>query len=215
MGRFVDFAELKRRVSIEQVARMLRLQTKQEGDRLRAPCPACQKGDDRAIVITPAKEVFYCHAIGMGGDCIRLAAHIREEPLPDAAAWIQAQLGEPTVTGSSTVTGNSTPTVNSNATAEPRLTKEDAALAKIAARLDPEHPVLAKLGLSTATAEKLGIGVDNRGVMRGRLCLPLYEDGQLVGFLGLSLDPMPDVKLPKNLVEPPSAQVIPITSKTG
>jgi hypothetical protein len=57
---FVDFAALKQRVSIEQTAVLLGLQTNPAGNQLRAACPACKEGGDRAIVITPEKGLFYC-----------------------------------------------------------------------------------------------------------------------------------------------------------
>lgn len=192
MGRFVDFAELKKRVCIEQVARMLGLKTKQEGDRLRAPCPACQKGDDRTLVITPTKEVFYCHAMGMGGDLIRLAAHVREESLPDAAGWIQDQLGNPT----STVSSNTSTVTSSNVpAAQPLTSKHDFDpsetwveppkgwrppekkshhfdRAKYQAGLDRTHELLKDIPQDFI--ERADIGVSNRGALRG-IVLPAYD----------------------------------------
>jgi hypothetical protein len=40
-------------------------------------CPAC-KSDSRGIVITPAKNLFYCFSAKEGGDQIALAAHVRD-----------------------------------------------------------------------------------------------------------------------------------------
>jgi len=59
---FIDFAELKKSATIERTVEHLRLQTKQEGSQLRTACPACGHGGDRAIVITPHKQMFYCFA---------------------------------------------------------------------------------------------------------------------------------------------------------
>ena len=41
MNGFVDFSEVKARCSIEQAAKLLGLQTTEERNQLRAPCPAC------------------------------------------------------------------------------------------------------------------------------------------------------------------------------
>jgi hypothetical protein len=46
---FVDFKKVKETVSIEQTAVLLGLQTKPAGSQLRAACPACKEGGDRAI----------------------------------------------------------------------------------------------------------------------------------------------------------------------
>ena len=43
---FIDFAELKRNVGIEQVLTMLQLNLKRQGQQLRGPCPACKSGGD-------------------------------------------------------------------------------------------------------------------------------------------------------------------------
>jgi len=77
---FVDFAELKARVSIEQAAQMLGLHLVPHGSQSRSPCPACKSGGDRALVVTPAKGLFYCFAQKIGGDAIALTAHIRGIP---------------------------------------------------------------------------------------------------------------------------------------
>ena len=58
MSGYVDFADVKARCSIVQAAKLLGLKTTEERMQLRAPCPACQNGGPRAIVITPAKNLF-------------------------------------------------------------------------------------------------------------------------------------------------------------
>ena len=52
---FVDFAELKTRVSIEQAMQMLGLKLVMHGSQYRGACPACQTGGDRALIVTPAE----------------------------------------------------------------------------------------------------------------------------------------------------------------
>ena len=90
----VDFKEVKARFDIEKVAQLLGLQLKQAGQAFRGPCPACDSGGERALVITPSKGVWYCWAAHVGGDQLALAAHIRKCEVKDAAAWLDG--GEPT-----------------------------------------------------------------------------------------------------------------------
>ena len=59
---FVDFVELKSRVSIEHAVAMLSLTLNKAGAQLRGPCPICNAGGDRALVVTPDKGLFYCFA---------------------------------------------------------------------------------------------------------------------------------------------------------
>ena len=74
--KFIDFQELKKTVLIEDAVPLLGLNLKPSGGQLRGACPACKKGGERALVITPAKQAFYCFGSGQGGDVIGLAAHI-------------------------------------------------------------------------------------------------------------------------------------------
>jgi hypothetical protein len=65
---FVDFAELKTRVSIEQAMQMLALSLTLHGAQYRGACPTCKTGGDRALIVTPAKGLFYCFAAKIGGE---------------------------------------------------------------------------------------------------------------------------------------------------
>ena len=57
MGTYVDFQQIKATVSIEQVLDMLGVKhLKPHGDALRGHCPCCKEGNDRAFVVTPAKN---------------------------------------------------------------------------------------------------------------------------------------------------------------
>ena len=57
MSKFIDFAELKTRVRIEDVFPMLDLDLKFSGDQWRGVCPACQSGE-RSLVVRAARATF-------------------------------------------------------------------------------------------------------------------------------------------------------------
>jgi hypothetical protein len=88
----VDFAKLKEQVPIQQAAELLGLDLVPDGQAFRCPCPQCQRGGDRAIVITPAKKAYYCFAEKKGGDCIALVAHVKGMGQRQAAEWLLEQL---------------------------------------------------------------------------------------------------------------------------
>ena len=73
---YIDFADLKSRVSMERTIERLSLELRKNGNQLRGFCPACKTGGDRALAITPSKQMFYCFAGQAGGDQIALVAHI-------------------------------------------------------------------------------------------------------------------------------------------
>jgi hypothetical protein len=73
--------------------------------------------------------------------------------------------------------------------------------------LDPEHPYLAKRGIGRELAAALGLGyfAGARGMMVGRVCIPIHNaEGQLVAYAGRWAGPEEDLpegeekyKLPK------------------
>ncbi len=171
MSSFIDFNVLKETVTIDQVAGLLGLELKQSGGQLRGPCPACKSGGDRALVITPEKGVYYCFADKKGGDLIALAAHIREVGMKDAAEFI-----------------------HNSATVPQETAKETKKLQPLT--LDPNHELVTAIGLDPASADALGIGYANKGIMKGQVAIPLRdENGELLHYVGVDSP----VTLPKAL----------------
>ncbi len=197
MAAFVDFAVLKERVTIEQVLEMLQIQVRRQGAQLRAPCPACKTGGDRALVVTPAKSLFYCFAARQGGDQIALAAHVNGCKINEAAALIWRNFGtvQVPVSRNSTVPGNSTSTVVSGSlnAGEKRL--------QPLTYLEALHPTVQALGVSAATCEAFEAGYAGKGIMRGRLAVPVKaKDGTLLAYVGIAVDreQSPQNLLPSN-----------------
>jgi hypothetical protein len=67
MSGLIDF-DVRASCSIEQAAKLLDRKTTEERSGLPAPCPACGSRGPRAIVITPAKNLFHCFPSKAGGD---------------------------------------------------------------------------------------------------------------------------------------------------
>lgn len=52
-------------------------------------------------------------------------------------------------------------------------------------KLDAAHPYLAERGVSLEIAEAFGLGYCSRGMMQGRICIPIHnEAGELVAYAG-------------------------------
>lgn len=52
-------------------------------------------------------------------------------------------------------------------------------------RLDPSHPYLHDRGFNSATVERFGLGFCDRGMLQGRIAIPLHDaNGRLVGYAG-------------------------------
>jgi DNA primase len=193
---FVDFAELKTRVSIEQAMQMLGLNLTLHGTQYRGACPACKTGGDRALIVTPAKGLFYCFAAKTGGDVIALTAHIRGISVKDAADELNRAFG--TVQNSTSTVSKLRATAPQAQEARKQPTFDPEAYA---ARLDASHASLASLGISAETLKTWKAGYSNSGTNRGRLAIALHDrDGNILGFAGRSLsDEQPALTIPNGI----------------
>lgn len=187
---FIDFAELKARVSIEDAVAYLNIEMKERNGQLRSSCPHCG-GADRTLVVTPSKQAFYCWNSKKGGDCISLVAHALDIPVKEAAAKLWERYCTSTVPSTSTVP-------------EERRSEETQKLQPLS-YLEPEHDAVVAVGFDTRIAEELGIGYAGKGLMRGLVAIPIRDDrGKLRGYIGIE-----EAKLPKDFQPPENVVAFP------
>ena len=166
---YVDFKAIKEAVSIEDAANFLNLSLKKSGNQLRSGCPACKPDDERILVITPGRNLFYCFDAKVGGDCIALVQHITGLDAKDAASYLAPQ------------ERTSKATVPQAARAETTAPKKEFDPVAFAAKLSFTDEV-AELGISEEDATRLQIGFT-----RGRIYIPVRnEDGSISGFVGFA-----------------------------
>lgn len=167
---YIDFTEVKDRISIEVAADMLGLELKEKSGQLRGPCPVCEKGGPRAMCITPSKQKWYCFGCQTGGDQIALAAHIRGEHPKEAAHFLMGT--DPEERG-----GNQRPKAT---------TQQKSNAFSPLDYLEPEHDAVEALGISPLDAGEIGIGYAKRGVGRGSVMIPIrLECGSLIGYVAV------------------------------
>ena len=134
---FINFAELKAAIPIEDAARALRLKLTPDGDGFRSPCPACKSDNLRAIKVTPGKG-FYCHSGGQeaSGSVIDLVKHVKGyKTLGEAAQFLLEEFG----TVDSTVPSDSNSTVSKErATVPQEQRREPTRPPKKETAFDPE-----------------------------------------------------------------------------
>jgi hypothetical protein len=183
----VDFADLKQRISIEQVASWLGAQLKPHGPQLRGPCPICKAGGDRAFVITPAKGCYYCFGdCKKGGDAIQLAANAKDLSVKEAAEAIAQHFG---LAPKAPVPDRS-----------PQPQQEKGML-KPLDYLQPDHETVRALGLNQETAAAFGLGYAAKGILRGRVAVPIRDGaGVLLAYCGIATakDQSPKFLFPSN-----------------
>ena len=172
---YVDFKAIKEAVSIEDAANLLNLSLKKSGNQLRSGCPACKPDDERILVITPARGLFYCFDAKVGGDCIALVQHITGLDAKDAASYLAPQER----TRSAESPRISKATVPQAARAETTAPKKEFDPVAFASKLQYTNEV-AELGISEEDATRLQIGFT-----RGKVYFPVRnEDGSISGFIG-------------------------------
>lgn len=162
--KFVDFAELKERVSFGQAIALLGITMQKHGTQWRGPCTACKKGGDRALVVTEGKG-FFCFATHTGGDVIAFVAHVRGCAVKEAAMLLARDTVPSTV---------------------PEVVKEgDKSLAPLT-YLEHDHAAVLAVGFDPEIAKRLGIGYAPKGIMRGTVAIPIRDStGALLGYIGV------------------------------
>jgi len=167
--KFIDFPDLKARVSIEQAAQMLGLNLTKHGSQFRGSCPV-HGGGDRTLVVTPLKG-FYCFGEKQGGDQISLVAHCRQVPVRDAAAWMLDGLG-----------GAASKPAREKLPAAPQRPPNGL---KALDYLQHDHESVKALGLAPETVQAWGAGFAAKGILRGRFAVPIHDrEGTLLAYVG-------------------------------
>ena len=180
MSAFVDFNNVKNKFTIEDVMKKLGLNFTLKNNQYRGACPRCE-GHERALVITPAKGLWYCFDAKQGGDQIQLTAHLKDVSAKEAAQWI---------IGKDSSSHNSQ---GGNGRAEGPDSKGLTALPY----LEADHPAVVALGFDAAIAEALGVGFAPRGTMSGRVLIPLRTPtGTLAGYAGIDFADDAPLRLP-------------------
>lgn len=171
----IDFQQVKADNPIEKVAELLGLQLKKAGNTFRCPCPSGE-GNDRGMVITPEKGVFYSFPKQKGGDCLALISFVKGCSPKEAAEWL---------------VGDKQPEKKQSASSTKGGEKPSEGFSPLT-YLDPQHEAVIALGFDPDDAAKLGIGFAPRGVLKGHVAVPVRnEDGSIAGYIGID-----EAKLP-------------------
>lgn len=202
-----DFAQIKASVTITQVIEMLGITgLTPNGDTFRGYCPICKEGNNRAFVVTPARNIFYCFSEKKGGSVIDLVARFKRIPEAQAGQQIAAHFG---LNGAATSSAGGASKAADNAPATSEGTQERKPVGfdprEYMRGLDAGHAALKNFGIPAATIRDFDGGYCAKGLNRGRLALPVHDaDGAILGFMGLALKgEQPDILYPKGFEPPP------------
>lgn len=190
---WVDFAALKRNVSFLTILEHYRLVDgfKRKGDKLTGPCPLHHGNSSTACHIDLKKGAYKCFtrckAMGLrgGGNILDFVADMEkyglgEDGIKRAADLIMEIIGR----GSASVP----PGAPNPEPHKPEETPENKPLA-FELHLVAKHPYFEQRGLTSETVKHFGLGLAEKGMMKGRICIPIHDHrGDLVAYAGRALD---------------------------
>lgn len=242
-NNWVDYKEIKAKVSIEQILGHYGLLDKlrRKGDNLIGPCPIHGGNNPGQFHVSTTKNAFHCFGnCKKGGNIIDFVCAMEkldrdnQEEFRKAALLIQEWFlletrvsntrpeaygfpsGAPAGGAEAGSPGPGERQGGAPGGPEPQLVKEEAGENQLAKEkkegahstgtknnakgkeevvnpplkfslknLDPDHPYLAERGLTKETIEVFGIGGCQKGMMAGRIAIPIHNDaGELVAYSG-------------------------------
>lgn len=204
MGNWINFAELRARISLEDVIyKFYKIETlKRDGTKLVGACPVHDGDSPRAFSAELTRNVWMCFTKNHGGNQLDFVAQKEGLSIRDAALKLQEfffatepPTVAPTVLNGGRATSASPPASATTppAPSSPKLRDSDETDINppLSLKLDlkPDHPhLITDRQLKPETIARFGVGYCSRGVMRGAIAIPIHdEEGELVAYAGRRL----------------------------
>jgi DNA primase len=199
---WVDFAAVKRAVSLEAVLRYYQVPgLRRHHAQLQGCCPIHRGQRDDSFRVHLAKNAFQCFACQARGNVLDFVAAMEKCSLREAALRLQQWFGVSAPSGSPGVWPRAAAAGRQPAELVRKKEEGNAPLRFALTGVEPDHPYLAQRGIDAATAVEFGLGLySGPGLLSGRIVIPIRnERGQLVAYAGRALDDRPPkYKLPVN-----------------
>lgn len=172
-----DFADVRDKVSLETVCAWIGIELRKQGTQLRSTCPFCKGGKSLCFTVTPEMAMWkcFCGDCPGHGDVTDLVARVGRISKKDAAAEIMAKFAE---------------------VSKPADVPEfDADV--YASKLESEHEMVQEMGLTPEQAKAARIGFCRKGVLAGRVAIPVKMPDGSTQYMGHNPTKDPAWKLPK------------------
>lgn len=191
---WVDYKEIKERVSIEMVLERYGVELKKKGKNLVGCCPIHKGSNPSQFSVSTEKNIFNCFGnCKTGGNVIDFVALMEfgnkeNQSVREAALLIKNWFSP----GSKNEPGGNK---------QVRKKKEDQKQTDNAPKvnkplsftltsLDPEHAFFEERGILQATVKHFGLGYCSKGMMKDRIAIPIHDHkGHLVAYCGRGLTP--------------------------
>jgi DNA primase len=196
---FVDFKAVKAAVTMEQVLERYGLlgQFKRQGESLSGPCPIHQGTNPTQFRVSTSKNLWNCFSeCKNGGNVLDFIAQMEDVSIHAAAlkaiAWFGLKLEAQPRDPESPERDGGAPPAKGAARGKPKEGAPEQEKAgpnvPLKFRLDklqPDHPFLAERGLAPETVAAFGAGFCAKGMMAGRIAIPIHNaEGAVVAYAG-------------------------------
>jgi DNA primase len=198
MSTWIDFKQLRANLDFEELLRHYGVEVRRRGDQHHGFCPLPGhqgKKNSPSFSANLARGIFQCFGCGGKGNALEFAALMEGIDPQDSTAFRDVALRlrdrfcpEP---GSAPKAGRQATDVQpAGEPASPESpTLINAPLDFELKGLDPNPPYLAGRGLTPETIARFGLGFCSRGLLKGRIAIPLHDHkGRLIGYAGRVVD---------------------------
>jgi DNA primase len=169
----LDYASIREQARFETVLTNYGLEMRGHGAERMIFCPFHDDGSPSCSV-NVEKKIFHCFACGEKGTILDFVARMEPCTITEAARLLSGwcNVSDPfTAPAGTAKVGCESLSPNEPLGFE--------------LPLDPYHPYLKKRGISLATITRFGLGYCDRGIMKGRICIPVHDEcGRLVAYAG-------------------------------
>ena len=204
-SNWIDFKELRSKLHFSELFQHYRVELKIKGDQATGFCPLpCHprhegKRHSPSFSANLARGLFNCFGCGRKGNCLDFICFMEGADPTDAQALRRvAILASEHLGLGSGITGK---TVAKPVDPKPQITPQPESLQPEKPRiinapidfelktLQADHPYLAGRGFTAETIRHFGLGFCSRGLMAGRIAIPLHDAvGKLIGYAGRLVD---------------------------
>ncbi len=219
-SKFVDFKAVKAAITMEQVLEHYGLldKFKRIGDSLSGPCPIHKGNNPTQFRVSTSKNVWNCFSeCKHGGNTLDFIARMDDVSILAAAnkaiEWFHLD-PEEMLASSEQEAGEASEAPNNGEVARPKPVARPAAVQENGApnkplnfrldKLERQHPYLiTERGLTLETIVDFGVGFCAKGMMAGRIAIPIHNaEGSVVAYAGRFPGETPDENTPKYKLPP-------------
>ena len=186
-----NFKDLKSGATFEAVCAHYNLALIGRGAQRTALCPF-HNDTKPSLKINLEKKIFHCFGCEAKGNILDFVGRMEHEDRIAKAADVLAQICGIGTSGTSAAPVPSShaepvavPPANEQCASEPETPLIINPPLTFRLKLDPNHSYLDERNVTPAQREAFGLGYCNRGMMQGRICIPIHnERGDLIAYAG-------------------------------